>query len=502
MARYNAVIFVSETAPNFKAAAVTESFVNGAAFNNDISKNLGGLSRPDLLTLQQQAARGELVRLSTSTCIDQFTGDFQREYSAVLVVSSLDNPSLIQTSDGANVRVTADLIPDRSTIQYCLARPAPAPTCEVDLNASLLGSVALLNSIALVATAAVLFKRPSSFRPLATLGDAISSFLEDPDSTTQGACLLSKTDVWQGRWPLTESKYWVPKNHYWLRSVSFPRWIATFSIWAVCVGLGAAGLAWSITYDPAAGLSPFGTASPHALIPLPTATPGAAAAVVASLPQLLLSVLYFATNSLLTTYYLSHESSLFAAGPPRPLRVSADCVGAQTQSLYLTLPRPVSWLLIALFAGMSFVLSQSLFAVSAYLVDVPLSPGALFPADHLPPRSNPSAVVVALGVSGVGLLALLSALVVLAVGVVALGLRRAPPAGLVNGDLVGNPMALPAGSCSAVISARCHPLAREKGLGRKPVMWGVVREASGFGVSHCGFTAGRAGVLGAGSNYA
>jgi hypothetical protein len=494
-ARYNAVIFVSETAPNFKAAVVTESFARGAAFNNDISNNAGGLSRPDLLALQQKAAGSELVRLSASACIDQFGGDFENEYSAVLLISNLNSPSLIQTARGAKITKITELVPDGSTIEHCLAQPAPAPTCEVNLNASLLGSVALLNSIAVVATAAILFKRPSSFRPLVTLGDAIASFLEEPDSTTQGACLLSKTDIWQGRWRLAEAKYWVPKNHYWLRSVSYPRWIATFSIWIVSAGLAAAGLAYALTFDPAARVSPFGTASPHALIPLPSTTPAAAAAVIASLPQLFLTLLDLATNSLLTTYYLSHESSLFATGSARPLRVSADPVGAQSSSLYLTLPRPVSWALMALFMGMSFVLSQSFFAVAVNLVDVPLSGNDEITASGAPP-------IIALGLSGVGLLTLLAALVVLAVGVLGLGLRRAPPVGLVNGEMCGNPMVLPAGSCSAVLSARCHALAREKGLWRKPVMWGVVRDGAGLGASHCGFTAGRAGEVGAGRNYA
>lgn len=442
-------------------------------------------------------------------CLTQFGGAFETEYSAVLLVSKQDTPSLIQTSEGVNSDVLAFLVPEPSSIQYCLAQPAPASTCEVNLNASLLGCVALLNSIALVATAAILFKRPSSFHPLATLGDAISSFLEEPDPTTQGACLLSKTDVWQGRWPLTEAKYWVPKNHYWLRSVSFSHWITAFCIWSVSIGLAAAGLAFSIAYEPTSQLSPFGTASPRALLPLPATTPPFAAAAVAGLPQLLLALLYFTVNALLTTYHLSHESSLFALAPARPLRVSASPVGAQTTSLYLTLPARASALLITLFAAMSFLLSQSFFPVTVRLVDAPpLSPNNALPPAITSPAGPGSttqggtSTVTALGLSGTALLALLSALVLLAAAVVILGLRRAPPAGLVNGEMRGNPMAVEGGSCSAVVSARCHPLARERGLWAREVMWGVVRDGVGLGVSHCGFTAGRGGVVMVGRNYA
>ncbi|KAK3309009.1 uncharacterized protein B0T15DRAFT_500732 [Chaetomium strumarium] len=530
---YNAVIFVSQTAPSLKAVVVGESFLEGSPFSNGDAETVGGLSRHELLLLQRRAARDELVRLSTPVCIDHFSGAFQEEYSAVLVISN-NKPPISESSDIR--RTTA------SDIRYCLAQPASAPTCEVNLNASLLGTVSLLNSIALVATAAVLFMRPSSFRPLATLGDAISSFLEEADPMTQGSCLLSKADVCQGRWPLTEAKFWLPKNHYWLHSVSFPRWVVAFFIWATCVGLAATALAISIPNpddddSSAARLSPFGTASPHTLLLLPANTPAAAAAVVASLPQLLLAALYFATNALLTSYFLSHESSLFALKPARPLRVSAAAnpAGWQTTSLHLTLPGPVSALLMALFTAMSFVLSRSIFAVSVHLVDVPLldlaSSSSTAPPPPNPPSETTKRIIVGLGLSGAGLLALLSLLAALAAGVIALGLRRAPPAagGTVSSgggeeEMVGNPMALPAGSCSAVISARCHPLARERTtittsattstttaaregarellLWEKPVMWGVVREGVGFAPSHCAFTAGRAGVVGAGRNYA
>ncbi|EAQ92466.1 hypothetical protein CHGG_00701 [Chaetomium globosum CBS 148.51] len=376
-------LYANNTAPDYKAAIVSEALLRGAAFSSDISNDSTGFSRPDLLAIQQQAVRGELIRLPTPTCIDQFSGAFETEYSAVLLVSNLDTLSLTQKSGGIVTNPISGLAPERSSILYCLAQPAPAPTCEVNLNAPLLGTVALLNSIALVATAALLFKRPSSFRPLATLGDAIASFLEDPDPTTQGACLLSKTDIWRGRWPLEAAKYWVPQTHYWFRSVSLPRWMGAFLLWVICTSLTAAGIGYSTSLSPSNQLTPFGTTSAHALLSLPPATPAAAAAVLASLPQLLLAFLYLTTNALLTTYHLSHESSLFATGPARPLRVSASsarAVGAQSTSLHLTLPRALSGLLMAFFAGLAFVLRQSCFAVAVRLVDVPVSRNAL-PAD-------------------------------------------------------------------------------------------------------------------------
>ncbi|KLU86341.1 hypothetical protein MAPG_05355 [Magnaporthiopsis poae ATCC 64411] len=102
-------------------------------------------------------------------------------------------------------------------------------------------------------------------------------------------------------------------------------------------------------------------------------------------------------------------------------------------------------------------------------------------------------------VLGTGLVALLAVLVVLAAGTLGLGLRRAPAAVMVNGQALGNPLVLDAGSCSAVVSARCHPLRTPEGgvvadeedadLDERPLCWGVVRQTAGMVVSHCTYSA-------------
>jgi len=266
-------------------------------------------------------------------------------------------------------------------------------------------------------------------------------------------------------------------------------------------------------------------------------------AILTSLPHLLLAALYLITNSILTTYFLSHESSRFAVlpgCPHRPLRVSGNHPeGEQTGSLYLTLPRPVSWFLVVLFAGMGFVLSQSVFAVEMALlrearaappISTTDSTTAMIPLTKTTTATTKTTVVLtALGLSGVGLLALLALLVLLGAVVVGLGFRTAPAAAAgtpVTGQAglaVGNPMAMPAGSCSAVISARCHA-ARQRGnlnraarrgslLWRRPLAWGVVNDSEGtsmrvvgaddaVGVSHCGFTAGVPGRVDVARRYA
>ncbi|EJT77174.1 hypothetical protein GGTG_07086 [Gaeumannomyces tritici R3-111a-1] len=491
---YNAVIFTSQTGVGYNLVVVSQPFLSGAQFSNASSNNDGGLSRVEILALQDQASRNQLVRMSTPDCLGRFAGSLEPEFRAVVMVTgqgSADS-SLVQTRSptpgGSNPDARSVSPNAAGDVQFCLAqrRAAGEHACRVDLNGSLLGVVALLNLITVIFTV-LAFLKTADFRPLATLGDAVSSFLRDPDATTTDACLMTKTDVWQHRWGLREAKYWVPATHYWFQSASLPRWAFVAVVWAGLAGASAAALGIGLRNAPVeSALSTLGSAAPTAVYALPASIPASAAALVAAVPQLLLGVLYLAVNALLTTMYLSHESSLHALAEPRPLRVSSAPRGAQTTSFYLTLPRPASWVLAALFAGMGFVLSQSVFVVA----------GATATGGNN--ASLPD--VVALGFSGTGLLALLAALVVLAAGALGLGLRRAPAAVMVNGQALGNPLVLDAGSCSAVVSARCQPLRDVEGeaggvgdedadLDERPLCWGVVRQTAGMVVSHCTYSA-------------
>ncbi|KAK3501346.1 hypothetical protein B0T13DRAFT_446491 [Neurospora crassa] len=495
-----------------------------------------------------------------------------------------------------------------------ISGPAPAnqvtngtfqSTCQLDVYGFLLGITVLLNLITVLSLISVLifFKRPT-FTPLATLGDTITSFLIDPDPITQGACLLSKDDVKQGNWASEASrpKRWVPKRHYWLHAPSLPRWIITGLVWFFCAGATAAALALSIMHG-ANGLSPFGnnplifpdrdSYSPAPNQPLislnqPPTLPAWAATVLSCLPHLLLSALYLAINPLLTTYFLSHESSSFystnAQPQPQPLRVSSSLLdidpdSSQTTSLYLTLPRPVSWFLLVLFSAMGFVASQSLGSLHT---EPESSSVATATAETVAGKEEE---VTALFTSGAALTTLLALLVSLLVFTLVLGLRTSsssPPKSFISSSsssssspvtttvpsgkltpasgaasegggnknaravIIGNPMALLGGSCSAVISARCHLLpptssSDEKGKGKRrsvgfsdlvgaagavdtteiwkrPLVWGVVDEGKGGGkagqnnapdeaaavvIGHCGFTvAGRAGMVTEGRVYA
>jgi hypothetical protein len=61
---------------------------------------------------------------------------------------------------------------------------------------------------------------------LVTIGDAVASFLYDPDPTTTGICLSSKSSIQATKkWKLQPAKPWHPKRHFWFRAASIKRWL-------------------------------------------------------------------------------------------------------------------------------------------------------------------------------------------------------------------------------------------------------------------------------------
>lgn len=493
---YNSVIFIRQSGLDLDVLFVTESFLGGASFSNATDVNEGALSRLEIVALQDSATQNKLVNLTWSDCLQEFGGSFETTFDAVLVVTdnATTSASLVQTGKSAILRQVGEekassndkTALDGSLVKYCLARDGVEQTCSVAVSRSMLGIVALLNVVTVIGVAVVLAL--PQFEPLVTVGDAIRSFLRVPDITTVNSCLMTKADILNGRWGHNNAKSYDPANHLWLTTPSLARWILTFFSWLMLVAPTGVFMGIVMPTDPKGLASPFGVATPYTTFQFPVSVTRTEMMLIAALPQLLLGILYLSVNALLTTYFLSHEFSLFALGP-RPLRVSSDPIGAQTTSLYLTLPRPVSWFLLIFFAGLGFVLSQTIFPA---IIDISSSSSS----------SPIQTEIIAVALSSQALLVFLGLLVLLAIFVLALGFRSAPAAGLSNGEQKGNPLALKGGSCSAAISARCQPLPIEEDVWKLPVAWGVTNEAVGFQVGHCAFSALSVGNIDVGHTYA
>lgn len=372
-------------------------------------------------------------------------------------------------------------------------------TCTLFLNGPLLAAIAGLYLLFAVALTATLMGVPSSSTPLVTLGDAIDSFLSEPDSSTESACLVNKADISSGRWGCGQARYWFTEPHRWGNTPSLARWIVWTVSWLLPTGMAAALVALAAMDKKDGSSTRFssftGTTATYAL-PRNIGQPGLS--LLVALPQLLVAALYLATNALLSVQHLSHEFSQFSApGASHGLRVSSSPRGVQTVALHLTLPAAWSWATMVVFAAQGLMLAQG------------------FRVVH-----SDGGKAVSIGLNAVPLVVLLFLLVVVGTGVGLLSLRRAVAAAAADAwssseevnlrRRGGNPLALRGGSCSAVISSRCHPAEGDAPGGDVaawPLTWGVVTEGAGGGgsgskVGHAAFSSQPVGVLSVAKAYA
>ncbi|KAI5462684.1 hypothetical protein BGZ63DRAFT_403884 [Mariannaea sp. PMI_226] len=481
---YNSLIFTTYSASVVNVALVSTSFVNSSSLSSSL--DLNGMSRSDLLNLQSKAKAEDLVKLTVSECIATFDNSFQTIYDGVLLISKSGSDSLeIKTAEpGTLVSAFLKSIDESSdSVDYCLADPVTDMSSSLILSGPLLGLMVFLNLVFILALAIVLALAVTrhDFNPLVTLGDALSSFLEEPDPTTRNSCLMTKAEVKKGEWGQREAKFWTKQPCSWMYTPSIARWAAWFLTWMAPLGLAAAALAFSLKASPD-GFSSFGEATLVSRLP---DGPRIGLAIVVALPQILLGVLYFSTNALLSVFFLSHEMSMFMApGRLLPLRVSSGRpIGAQTSTIHLTVPRVLSWVLFLLTAGMGFLLSQGVALVAVDRDDGTKMSG--------------------IGFSPIPLLLLVIVLVLLGLLILSLSLRSAYNRGAIDdGEPAGNPLALLGGTCSAVLSSRCHREPREDGVEALAVRWGVVREGVGMAPGHATFSARPVGDVTAGRSYA
>ena len=193
--------------------------------------------------------------------------------------------------------------------------------------------------------------------------------------------------------------------------------------------------------------------------------------IVANIPQALLSYFYLFFNGVLTSMLVGEEWTHYYLNR-KPLRVSSP-KGLQRSTYWLQVPYRYSLPLNVLSGILHWSASQSLFMV---LLDVM--------TDDTPRQVDQQQSVASLGYSPIAIiLTTLVGSVIVLVGST-LALRRYP---------AGMPLA---GSCSAVISAACHPPKDDTEAALAPVQWGVVRSdveheelpVQHEDVRHCSFT--------------
>ncbi|KAH7392189.1 hypothetical protein DE146DRAFT_661877 [Phaeosphaeria sp. MPI-PUGE-AT-0046c] len=260
----------------------------------------------------------------------------------------------------------------RWPVDYCLSERADLQ-CKLHFNSVIAAVVAALNFFKAILMFYIAYSKKSS--PLATIGDAIASFLDEKDSTTASMGPTNVYDVKNGF--QMGAVTWGNPRWRWKDATSKKRRAATLTLFMIAIGSVLGLLIWAVrevNYTAATSTSDvfnlgFGAVDARALISsssFPTSI--ASLALIANLPQLLLSFLYFAYNGLFTAMLGAYEWMSYAH-KRKGLRISRMPSGAQRSTYFLQLPYRFGIPLIIISGTMHWLVSQSIFVVAFDVYD-------------------------------------------------------------------------------------------------------------------------------------
>jgi hypothetical protein len=182
-------------------------------------------------------------------------------------------------------------------------------------------------------------------------------------------------------------------------------------------------------------------------------------AILANLPQVILAGIYVVYLGIMSSMFIAADWSTFAF-KKQTLMVSSP-VGKQRGSWLLSAPLGYGIGLLAVHTMLHWFVSQSIFVVQMVIYNKDGSPDTAVPV-----LSN-------CGYSPIAIICSVVAALILFISAIIMMFRRFP---------AGAPPV--ASTCSAAISAACHPIARSNGLVYQGLMWGV-NGGFGNGVEHC-----------------
>jgi len=284
---YNSAVFTTLSAREYSTFIVNDNFLTGQSFN--VSERIssytagspftsGGVNvldskshsynnTPQVVdhSIQSiaeylQRTQKSLQRLENQACVDYYSVDFLSTRADVLLVTSEINqrdsylfqspiPSYLAHNSprfqddnpgyatywmcdtwvaGTNCsRILQNNVtnPWRSNgyaIDYCLSQQVDEH-CKVQFSVTVMVIVICCNFVKMIVMAFIAWKRPTE--PLMTLGDAIASFLDEPDPTTRGNCLAAKDRFQESKDWSEVIIEWDPRPRHWLRATSSRRFV-------------------------------------------------------------------------------------------------------------------------------------------------------------------------------------------------------------------------------------------------------------------------------------
>ncbi|KAH6879494.1 hypothetical protein B0T10DRAFT_412983 [Thelonectria olida] len=338
-------------------------------------------------------------------------------------------------------------------VDYCLSKPV-SEHCRLILSIPLLAIVVGCNVLKLVGLALTWLSLDK--KPLLILGDALASFLEDPDPATEGQCLLSKPSRQPVSWE-AGPRVWLPKKHRWATSVSPRRYgvtvffcISKVIAASVLLQMGISHILAETEVTPSlADLwnRGFGEVRVDSLIFFGAFDGPIRMVLMSNLPQLILSLLYAAINGMWTAMLVGVEWNSY--GMKRKGLRTTYPVGLQRKTYWLSLP------------------------LSIFFVRLVAHEDTLWTS--LPETSAPK-VITTCGYSPIAIIfsiVLGSLILLITIGASLRMMKPAVPTG---------------GTCSAVLSAACHQPESDENAASELVKWGVIAGRDGESLDHACLT--------------
>ena len=131
---------------------------------------------------------------------------------------SLQN--VTSTSEALKNGVYPTTNPPNIAVDHCLSVPVEE-RCRLQFSLVIMGVVIFCNLVKATCMFLTLFYHKS--QPLVTLGDAIASFLQHRDPTTENMCLADKKTFIEDQWNYAGGP-WQAKRHKWFSGASKRRW--------------------------------------------------------------------------------------------------------------------------------------------------------------------------------------------------------------------------------------------------------------------------------------
>ena len=245
---YNSAVFSTLVNHEYSYFLVSSEFCDGAPFSNPRTyawDSVDGATEALKALEAYQKNRTSLKRLEREKCVEVYSAPtIISSNSDVLLVSNISNftnslldygnamPQLnaqryqdplfvpqLQYKYSGFYPVGSDI---QGWLQYCLSVPVEEH-CKIQFSLAIMIAVIVCNLIKTVCMSMIAWNRGPE--PLVTLGDAIASFLDRPDVTTEGGCIAARLRFEKSKsWNLLSSR-WDPKRLRWFRAASRRRWV-------------------------------------------------------------------------------------------------------------------------------------------------------------------------------------------------------------------------------------------------------------------------------------